>query len=111
MSDFIARGYEQALGITHRKHEVIAIRVRDPREQELPPAGIVELEDAETGELLAVDTADETVRSAYRQLSAQQSRGWLKVLRTAGIDYMDIRTDAPYIETMLGFFRMREKRL
>lgn len=111
ISDFIARGYEQALNSIHKKHEVIAIRVRDPREQELPAVGIVELEDAETGETLAVDTSDEAVRKAYRLLTAERFQRWLKLLRSAGIDYMDIRTDAPYIDTMLRFFRMREKRL
>ena len=111
ISDFIARGYEQALTITHKKHEVIAIRVRDPREQELPAVGIVELEDAETGATIAVDTSDESVRKAYRMLTTERFQSWLKLLRSAGIDYMDIRTDAPYIDTMLRFFRMREKRL
>jgi uncharacterized protein (DUF58 family) len=111
ISDFIATGYEQALSVTHKKHEVIAIRVRDPREQELPAVGIVELEDAETGEQLSVDTADEAVRNAYRLLTAERFQRWLRLLRSAGIDYMDIRTDTPYIDAMLRFFRMREKRL
>jgi uncharacterized protein (DUF58 family) len=111
ISDFIARGYEQAINITHKKHEVIAIRVRDPREQQLPAVGIVELEDAETGETLLVDTSDGDVRTAYQVVTTERFQQQLKLLRSAGVDYMDIRTDAPYIDTMLRFFRMREKRL
>lgn len=111
VSDFIARGYEKALSITRKKHEVIAIRVRDPREQQLPAVGIVELEDAETGETLFVDTSDGAVRTAYQAVTAERFQQQLKLLRSAGVDYMDIRTDAPYIDIMLRFFRMREKRL
>jgi uncharacterized protein (DUF58 family) len=111
ISDFIARGYETALRVTNKKHDVIAINVTDPRERELPKVGMVALEDAETGETLLVDTTDEQVRKAYRLLTEKKFEQRLSTFKAAHIDYLDIRTDTPYIDTLLKFFRMREKRL
>ena len=111
ISDFIARGYETALRITNKKHDVIAINITDPRERELPGVGMVALEDAETGETLLVDTTDEQVRKAYRFLAEEKFQQRLSTFKAAHIDYIDIRTDMPYIDTLLKFFRMREKRL
>ncbi len=110
ISDFIAHGYEHALRVTNKKHDVIAIHVVDPREQELPNVGIVALEDAETGDTLLVDTADKEVRSAFRALARQQNEQRIATFRAGRIDYLDIRTDTPYLDTLLRFFRMREKR-
>ena len=111
ISDFIARGYETALRVTNKKHDVIAINITDPRERELPGVGMVALEDAETGETLLVDTTDEQVRKAYRLLTEEKFEQRLSTFKAAHIDYIDIRTDTPYIDTLLKFFRMREKRL
>jgi uncharacterized protein (DUF58 family) len=111
ISDFIARGYEAALRVTNKKHDVIAINITDPRERELPRAGMVALEDAETGETLLVDTGDEQVRTAYRVLSEKKFEQRLSAFKASNIDYIDIRTETPYIDTLLKFFRMREKRL
>ena len=111
ISDFIARGYETALRVTNKKHDVIAINITDPRERELPGVGMVALEDAETGETLLVDTTDEQVRKAYRLLAEEKFQQRLSTFKAAHIDYIDIRTDTPYIDTLLKFFRMREKRL
>jgi uncharacterized protein (DUF58 family) len=111
ISDFIARGYEAALRVTNKKHDVIAINITDPRERELPGVGMVALEDAESGETLLVDTTDEQVRKAYRLLAEEKFQQRLSTFKAAHIDYLDIRTDTPYIDTMLKFFRMREKRL
>ena len=111
ISDFIARGYETALRITNKKHDVIAINITDPRERELPDAGMVALEDAETTETLLIDTTDEQVRKAYRLLAEEKFQQRLSTFKAAHIDYIDIRTDMPYIDTLLKFFRMREKRL
>jgi len=72
---------------------------------------MVALEDAESGETLLVDTTDEQVRKAYRLLTEKKFEQRLSTFKAAHIDYLDIRTDTPYIDTMLKFFRMREKRL
>ena len=111
ISDFIARGYEAALRVTNKKHDVIAINITDPRERELPKVGMVALEDAESGETLLVDTTDEQVRKAYRLLAEEKFQQRLSTFKAAHIDYLDIRTNTPYIDTLLKFFRMREKRL
>jgi uncharacterized protein (DUF58 family) len=110
ISDFIAHGYEHALRVTNKKHDVIAIHIADPRERELPNVGILALEDAETGDTLLVDTSDEKVRNAYRALSKKKDEQRVAAFRAGRIDYIDIRTDTPYVDTLLHFFRMREKR-
>jgi len=71
ISDFIADGYEKLLRITNKKHDLIAISIADPRERELPPVGLVELEDAETGETCLIDTGDAAFR---REFSAGATR-------------------------------------
>jgi len=111
ISDFIAHGYETALRITNKKHDVIAINITDPLERELPGVGMVALEDAETNETLLIDTTDEQLRKAYRVLAEEKFQQRLSTFKAAHIDYLDIRTDTPYIDTLLKFFRMREKRL
>jgi hypothetical protein len=72
---------------------------------------MVALEDAETGETLLVDTGDEQVRTAYRVRSEKKFEQRLSAFKASNIDYIDIRTETPYIDTLLKFFRMREKRL
>ena len=111
ISDFIAHDYVKLLRITNKKHDVIAVHISDPRERELPDVGIAALEDAEKGETLLVDTSDTGLRSAFKNASEKLFQERLNMFRSAGIDCMDIRTNAPYIDAMLKFFRMREKRL
>ena len=110
VSDFIARDYEKALRISARKHDVIALSITDPRETELPDAGMVELRDAETGETMLVDTSSEAVRSAYRAQAEAMRRERLNLLRSSGVDCIEVHTDRPYIDPIMQFFRMREKR-
>ncbi len=111
VSDFIADNYEKALRATNKKHDVIAVPITDPRELEFPKAGIVELQDAETGETMLVDSSDEHFRKGYRLLAEKRLNDTFDLFRSAKVDYIDIRTNIPYIEPMMKFFRMREKRL
>ncbi len=111
ISDFIAQQYEQALRVTNRKHDLVAVAITDPRELELPAAGFVELQDAETGDVLLVDTADKNVRAGYRLLAQKNLRERFDLFRATGVDTIDIRTDVSYIDPIMKFFRMREKRL
>ncbi len=110
LSDFLDAGAERALKIAARRHDVIAVVLDDPRERELPDVGLVELEEAETGERYVVDTADPRVRKAFAE-SAQVARTardrWL---HAANVDAIVITTDRPYTEALLRFFRMRERR-
>ncbi|RME00169.1 MAG: DUF58 domain-containing protein [Calditrichaeota bacterium] len=110
ISDFLAENYEQALRIASRRHDLIAITLTDPREVELPEVGFIELEDAETGETLLVDTSDSSLRFSFSQ-SANRNRSEREhILRRINIDRIDIQTDKPYAEPLIRFFRMRAKR-
>jgi len=111
ISDFIGHGYETALRVTGRMHDLIAVYVTDPREHELPSAGIVELQDAESGCTMLLDTTDAATRSSYRHVSEQIHQKRWALFKAAGIDAIDIRTDRPYIDPLMRFFRMREHRL
>ncbi len=111
ISDFISDNYERALRITGKKHDLISVSITDPRELVLPRAGIVELLDAETGETVLIDTSDANFRKGYSLLSQKNLNDRFELFRSANIDYIDIRTDVPYIDPIMKFFRVREKRL
>jgi uncharacterized protein (DUF58 family) len=92
---------------TNRRHDLIAVHVEDPREQELPNVGIVALEDAETGEVIELDTARTAVRKRFNELSLERSRRLRNDLRAEGVDTVQLRTDAPYIPALQRFFKSR----
>jgi uncharacterized protein (DUF58 family) len=110
VSDFINKGYEKALQIANKKHDIVAITVTDPREIALPDIGFLELEDAESGEMILVDTSDGDLRSLFSKKSNQEKIERDKLFRSINVDYVDIRTDEPYVEPLIKFFRMRAKR-
>ncbi len=110
VSDFLNTGYEKALQIANRRHDIVAITVTDPREVEFPDVGFIELEDAETGETILVDTSYNDVRNLYSKQSSEDVQNRLKLFKSMSVDHIDIRTDQPYIEPLIRFFRMRAKR-
>lgn len=111
VSDFLTTGYENALRIASRRHDVVAVTITDPRELDLPPVGLVELEDAETGEETLIDTYDEAWRRQYREqnIAAREERD--RQFRLMGIDTIHIRTDRAYIDPLIQFFHERERQL
>jgi uncharacterized protein (DUF58 family) len=110
VSDFINAGYEKALQIANRRHDMVAITVTDPREVNLPDVGFIELEDAETGEIVLLDTSYAEVRSVYAKQSSQDILNRNKFFKSINVDHIDIQTDKSYIEPLIKFFRMRAKR-
>jgi len=110
MSDFLDCEFKQQLALTNKRHDVIAVTITDPREQTLPGAGIIQLEDAETKQVYFVDTASRSLREDFVKKSARLLAERLRVLRQAGVDVIDIKTDKPYAEELIRFFRAREKR-
>jgi uncharacterized protein (DUF58 family) len=110
VSDFINADYEKALQIANRRHDIIAISITDPRERELPNVGLIELEDAETGESFLLDTNDEAVRRDVAQRSNANTLTRQKLFRSINVDHIDISTQFSYIEPLIRFFRMRAKR-
>lgn len=110
ISDFFTTGYESALRVTNRRHDVIAVTLSDPREHTLPDAGLVTLEDAETGAAVTIDAADPGVRQAYFVRAAELRAQRVGTLAGVGVDRIDVATDRSYVEPLLGFFRARARR-
>lgn len=111
ISDFLAENYEKALQVANKKHDVIAVDIIDPREVELPNVGFIELEDAETGETVLVDTTSAGVRSTFFSRAQAGRSGREKFFKSIGVDNINIYTDQSYVEPITRFFRMRAKRL
>ena len=111
ISDFFDEGYTKTLSVTNKRHDVIAVSITDPSEEDLPAAGMVKMHDAETGEPFVVDTSNPAVRYLYRGSSRQIMEERAGIFTSAGVDNIDIRTDRSYIEPLIRFFRKREKRL
>lgn len=110
VSDFQADGYEHALKVLGRRHDVVAVTLNDPAEQNLPRVGLARMRDPETGEFLEVDTTDRAVRAAYAEHVAAELAARHRVLRRAGVDEVDLITGGSVIEPLLKFFRTRQTR-
>jgi uncharacterized protein (DUF58 family) len=100
----------RAMRRTNRRHDLIAVQVEDPRERELPDVGIVALEDAESGEVIEVDTASAAVRKRFKELSLARGLQLVSDFRAEGIDTLQLRTDAPYMPALQRFFKTRVRR-
>jgi uncharacterized protein (DUF58 family) len=110
VSDFQAEGYEHALKVLGRRHDVVAVTLNDRAEQTLPSVGLARMHDPETGEYLEVDTTDRGVRAAYAEHVAAELAARHRVLRRAGVDEVDLTTGGSVIEPLLKFFRTRQTR-
>jgi uncharacterized protein (DUF58 family) len=100
----------RAMRRTNRRHDLVAVHVEDPREKELPNVGIVALEDAESGEVIELDTASRTVRKRFKELSLERSHRLVSDFRSEGIDTLQLQTDAAYMPALQRFFKTRERR-
>jgi uncharacterized protein (DUF58 family) len=94
----------------NRKHDLVAVQVTDPRELELPDLGRLIFQDAETGEIVEVNTGDARKRKAFADRQAKEQEQLLRLLRRAGIDAIQLRTDRDYGAELSKFFETREKR-
>ncbi|MBW8864283.1 MAG: DUF58 domain-containing protein [Verrucomicrobia bacterium] len=94
----------------NRRHDLVAVQVTDPRELELPALGRLVFQDAETGEIVEVNTADARKRAAFAERQAKSQDQLTRLFRKAGVDAMQLRTDEPYSATLGKFFEKREKR-
>ena len=111
LSDFLDKGFERSFKRTGRRHDLIALRVSDPRESDMPAVGLLELEDAETGERLLLDTGSRAVRAAYAQTARLRQDSLRQTASAAGIDLVEISTDGGHLDALLRFFKLRERRL
>ncbi|PIE72351.1 MAG: DUF58 domain-containing protein [Deltaproteobacteria bacterium] len=118
ISDFVLPGdfetelqvLRPKLQISNRRHDLVALLVTDPREYSLPDVGWLTLQDAETGEQVEIHTSDPTIRREYERMAGERKNNLCKSLRQAGIDILDLRTDADYLPVLLAFFNERAKR-
>jgi uncharacterized protein (DUF58 family) len=111
LSDFLDKGFERSFKRTGRRHDLIALRITDPREMDLPEVGLLELEDAESEERLLLDTNSTEVRSAYANSARQRAEMIKQTAQGAGIDIVEISTDGGHLDALLRFFKLRERRL
>jgi uncharacterized protein (DUF58 family) len=111
MSDFLDTDYDKSLRAVAKKHDLIAIRIFDRRERELPPVGMVTLEDEETGEEVEVDTRSLFVQEVLRHTVSERSRKQDSIFRQSKVDLIDMATGSDYVEALVRFFKNRERRL
>ncbi len=111
ISDFYDTGFEKELLLAGRKHDLVAIRLTDPREIEIPSCGIVYLEDAESGQPLWLDTADAEFRRQFKENRMGDVSLVERMFHQNNVDFIDLDTSKSYIEPLIKFFRMREKRI
>lgn len=110
VSDFLSSGFEKMLSIANKKHDLIAIKIADPREIELPDVGFIELEDTETGEQIIIDTKKPKVRKSFYQYALKEKVKVDRSFRSMDLDHIHIITDKSYVEPLMAFFRTRAKR-
>lgn len=108
VSDFFSPPFDTALRIASRRHDVIGVSVSDPREDSFPNAGLIELEDAETGIITLVDSSDKHFRDAYKKEMESRRRTVTSTLRSTGVDQISISTLNGYVEPLIAFFKKRE---
>lgn len=110
ISDLLDQGFEQSLKVANRKHDLIGIQIYDPRERELPDVGILELQDAETGEIVLVDTALRSLRERYRQNWEANQQRQSRLFRLHRIDHVLIDAARPYDVPLIQYFEQRARR-
>lgn len=110
VSDFRDDGFERALSIAGRRHDLIAVRLSDVREQELPPLGYLELEDPETGERVVVNTSSPDFRTAFEGTVARRRSELDRALRRSKVDVIEIDPGEPYVKPLMRFFQERARR-
>ncbi|HOW58816.1 MAG TPA: DUF58 domain-containing protein [Candidatus Omnitrophota bacterium] len=110
ISDFMDEGYEKALKILSQKHDVIAIHLRDPLEQNFPSVGLVELMDQESGKTILVDTSSSEFLERFRKAAEARQSALEKLFKRLQIDSIDIPSNVSYVEPLFKFFKGRERK-
>ena len=111
LSDFLTSGFEKPFRVAAKKHDVISIFLSDPREREIPKAGMIELEDAETGHRMLLDTSDRRALAAFTEHTNARVQGQMNALTAMGVDIIDVTTGEPYDRPLQRFFERRARRL
>lgn len=112
ISDFLAPvGWDAPLRDLAQRHDVIAVWIRDPAEEELPDVGVIPIRDPETGQQAWVDSSDRRVRAAYREMVQARQGEVREILRRARVDPLELSTAAPMVEPLVKFITLRRQRV
>jgi uncharacterized protein (DUF58 family) len=109
LSDFMDKGYNDPLKIASRKHDMVAIRVHDVLEAEIPNVGLLPLTDAETGEMVWLNTSNPQVRTRLKAESLRADAEMRDIFRKSGVDMAEVRTDGSYVKPLMNLFKRRGK--
>ena len=110
LTDLHDEGYESALKSANQRHDLLVFQITDPREQTLPDVGLALVQDAETGDMLEVDTGDPSVRAAYEQAAAGHQEAAREFLRRSRIGHLELRTDRPWSNPLRTFLTLQARR-
>jgi uncharacterized protein (DUF58 family) len=112
VSDFISEpGWEKPLALLAQRHEVVAVRVLDPLELDIPDLGLLTIRDSETGEQLLVDTHDAGFRTRFARIAAQREAELRQGLVRASVDALELATDGDLVDAIVRFAEMRKRRV
>jgi len=110
VSDFIEAAFKKPLSLLNKRHDVVAVPVRDRVEIAMPPVGLIEVQDAETGEIMLVDTSSRRFRNRYGDSTARRFDELKTTFQSSNVDFIPISTDRPYMNDLIQFFHMRHRR-
>ena len=110
VSDFIDEGYEKILKIVGKKHDLIGLVLQDPREKEIPKAGLLKLQDTETGRIRYIDSNSKIVQEQFSKTIAEREAFRRSLFSTSRLDAIEINAGESYVTPLVKFFKMREKR-
>ncbi|MFK7827533.1 MAG: DUF58 domain-containing protein [Oligoflexales bacterium] len=111
ISDFEASDYQKNLKLVSRKHDLTCVLATDQRENSLPPCGIIQFQDAESGEIISIDSSDPKVRESFAQRSKSEWQQLESFFKKNRIDYFVVDTKQSLVKPLVAYFRKREKRL
>jgi uncharacterized protein (DUF58 family) len=110
VSDFMGEDFFRPLSVAGKRHDLIAVRMNDAREKELPPLGFIEMEDPETGERLIVNTANQEFLAAFRDHARRAQDEQDRNFARCKVDVIDVETGRPYVQPLMHFFQKRMRR-
>ena len=109
ISDFMGDNFEAPLKIANKKHDVVTISINDKREEELPDIGLIQMKDAETGEVKWIDTGNKSIRQNYKKNYLRNKEEVNQLFKNSGVDSIQLRTDMDYVKPLIQFFKRRVK--
>ena len=107
LSDFVSSPYEQPLQLAARRHDLVGIHIYDKYDRELPKAGLVQVQDSESGQVIWVDTDNKAVRNGYAAAYEQKNKYCMQVFRKSGASLINVRTDEDYVKILQGYFKRK----